>query len=56
MLATNAFVLGAALYSVSSLDGLGCPWDALAGQLDDVHVQTAWMGGIYILSGRVAAH
>jgi SAM-dependent methyltransferase len=55
-LATNAFVLGAALYSVSSLDGLACPWDGLASRLEDVHVQTAWMGGIYILSGRVAAH
>jgi len=54
--ATNAFVLGAALYSVSSLDGLDCPWDGLASHLEDVHVQTAWMGGIYILSGRVAAH
>jgi SAM-dependent methyltransferase len=54
--ATNAFVLGAALYSVSSLDGLDRPWDALAGHLEDVQVQSAWMGGIYILSGRVAAH
>ncbi|MCG2592696.1 methyltransferase domain-containing protein [Ramlibacter sp. XY19] len=56
MVATNAFVLGAALYSVSSLDGLDCPWDRLASHLDDVHVQSAWMGGIYILSGRVAMH
>ena len=56
MAATNAFVLGAALYSVSSLDGLACPWDGLASRLEDVHVQTAWMGGIYILSGRVASH
>ena len=56
MVATNAFVYGAALYSVSSLDGLACPWDRLAQRLEDVHVQTAWMGGIYILSGRVAAH
>lgn len=54
--AINAFVYGAALYSVSSLDGLACPWDGLASRLEDVHVQSAWMGGIYILSGRVRAH
>ncbi|MDB5861520.1 MAG: hypothetical protein JWQ76_5209 [Ramlibacter sp.] len=56
MAATNAFVYAAALYSVSSLDGLACPWDRLAARLEDVRVQTAWMGGIYILSGRVATH
>ena len=55
MVATNAFVWGAALYSVSSLDGLACPWDGLARRLEDVHVETALLGGIYILSGRVAA-
>jgi SAM-dependent methyltransferase len=55
-IATNAFVYGAALYSVSSMDGLACPWDGLASRLEDVHVQTAWMGGIFILSGRVATH
>jgi demethylmenaquinone methyltransferase/2-methoxy-6-polyprenyl-1,4-benzoquinol methylase len=56
MAAANAFVFGAALYSVSSLDGLACPWDGLASRLEDVQVQTAWMGGIYILSGRLATH
>jgi demethylmenaquinone methyltransferase/2-methoxy-6-polyprenyl-1,4-benzoquinol methylase len=52
--ATNAFVFGAAIYSVSSLDGLACPWDRLAPRLADLHVQTFMMGGVYIASGRVA--
>lgn len=53
--ATNAFVLAAALYSISSLEGLDCPWDKLAAHLRDVHVHTAMLGGIYIASGRVGA-
>jgi len=48
---TNGFVLLAALYSVTSFEGLGQPWDKLARRLDDVEVQTALMGGIYIASG-----
>jgi SAM-dependent methyltransferase len=48
---TNAFVMLAAIYSVTSFDGLGEPWDRLARQLRDVHVDTAFMGGIYIASG-----
>jgi demethylmenaquinone methyltransferase/2-methoxy-6-polyprenyl-1,4-benzoquinol methylase len=48
----NCFVLGAAAYSLTSFDGLGKPWDRLAEHLDDVHVETAWLGGIYIASGR----
>jgi len=55
MCATNAFVLGAALYSISSLEGLHCPWDKLATRLVDLHVDTALMGGIYIAHGRVGA-
>ncbi|HSV81462.1 MAG TPA: methyltransferase domain-containing protein, partial [Ramlibacter sp.] len=55
MCATNAFVLGAALYSISSLEGLHCPWDKLATRLVDLHVDTALMGGIYIARGRVGA-
>lgn len=53
---TNTFVLLAALYSVTSLEGLGHPWDLLAQHLDDVQVQTALLGGIYIASGEVRAH
>lgn len=51
---TNAFVLLAALYSVTSFDGLGKPWDLLARRLADVHVNTSLMGGIYVASGVYA--
>lgn len=51
---TNAFVLLAALYSVTSFDGLGEPWDLLARRLADVEVQTSLMGGIYIANGVYA--
>ncbi len=54
MVASNAFVLAAALYSTSSLEGLERPWDLLAQRLQDLQVTTAWTGGIYIASGRVA--
>ncbi len=49
--AVNAFVLGAALYSISSLDGLERPWSALQERLTDFAVTTEWMGGVYIASG-----
>lgn len=52
--ATNLFVLGAAMYSVSRLNGLEQPWDLLARKLRDVTVQTRGFGGIYLMSGRVA--
>jgi demethylmenaquinone methyltransferase/2-methoxy-6-polyprenyl-1,4-benzoquinol methylase len=48
---TNGFVMLAAMYSVTSLEGLGRPWDRLAARLKDVEVQTLMMGGIYIASG-----
>ena len=48
----NGFVMAAALYSVTSLDGLGRPWDKLARRLREVEFHTALLGGIYILSGR----
>ena len=49
---TNGFVLLAALHSVTSLEGLGKPWDKLAAFLDALHVDTALFGGIYIASGQ----
>ena len=52
---TNAFVLAAALHSVTSLEGLGRPWDKLAQRLTDVEIDTALLGGIYIARGRVAS-
>ncbi len=48
---TNGFVLMAAIYSVTSLEGLGNPWDRLSAHLRDVEVRTAAMGGIYIAKG-----
>jgi demethylmenaquinone methyltransferase/2-methoxy-6-polyprenyl-1,4-benzoquinol methylase len=47
----NAFVLLAAMYSVSSMEGLGHPWDKLARRLADVEVQSTLMGGVYIARG-----
>lgn len=49
--AVNAFVLGAALYSISSLDGLDRPWSGLQERLKDFAVTPEWMGGVYIASG-----
>lgn len=47
----NCFVLGAALYSVSSLDGLAQPWSELALRLEGFEVHATWLGGIFIASG-----
>jgi hypothetical protein len=47
----NLFVLGAALYSVSSLDGLAQPWSELAQRLEAFEVHATWMGGIFMASG-----
>ena len=49
--AVNAFVLGAALYSISSLNGLDRPWSGLQERLEDFEVTPEWMGGVYIASG-----
>jgi SAM-dependent methyltransferase len=50
----NGFVLLAAMYSVTSFEGLGHPWDKLAQRLTNVRVQTKLGGGIYIASGVYA--
>ena len=47
----NAFVLLAALYSVTSLDGLARPWDKLATRLDDLAVQEVLGGAMFVASG-----
>lgn len=52
----NLFVLPAALHSVTSLEGLGQPWDKLGALLDGLQVETALMGGGYIASGVVRQH
>ena len=53
--ATNGFVMLAALYSVTSFEGLGRPWSKLALRLREVEVRQALMGGIYIARGVVPA-
>ncbi len=53
--ATNWFVMMAAMYSVTSLEGLNQPWSRLSEYLDVLEVSTELMGGIYIASGVVAA-
>ncbi|MEZ5703233.1 MAG: methyltransferase domain-containing protein [Burkholderiaceae bacterium] len=47
----NLFVMGAALYSVTSLDGLAQPWSELAKRLQDFEHQPTWMGCVYIATG-----
>ncbi|MGE0333446.1 MAG: class I SAM-dependent methyltransferase [Ramlibacter sp.] len=50
---SNLFVLMAALYSVTSLEGLSRPWDRLMQGLADVRVESALWGSVYIASGVV---
>ena len=51
----NLFVLGAALHSVSSLDGLARPWSLLAGRLDEFEVDSAAAGAVFVARGRLRA-
>lgn len=51
----NAFVMAAALYSVSRLEGLGRPWDKLGRRLAEMEVQPQWLGAVYIARGRCRA-
>lgn len=51
----NAFVMLAALYSVTSLEGLARPWDKLAARLDDLAVQEVVGGTMFIASGAYRA-
>jgi SAM-dependent methyltransferase len=50
----NAFVLIAALHSVTSLEGLRKPWSELAARIGPLDVQSMLLGAVYIASGRVA--
>ncbi|HEX5371580.1 MAG TPA: methyltransferase domain-containing protein [Aquabacterium sp.] len=49
----NAFVLSAALYSVSSLEGLDQPWSLLGPMLDGWQVNPTMLGGGYMGAGTV---
>ena len=51
----NLAVLAAALHSVSSLDGLDCPWGVLAGLVGELHVERLLSGSVYIASGVAGA-
>lgn len=46
--ALNLFVLPAALRSVSSLEGLGCPWDLMARHMGPPQLQHALGGCVYL--------
>lgn len=52
VLPANLFVWGAALYSVTSLEGLAEPWDLLAARLAGVELRERGFGGIYLMRGR----
>jgi demethylmenaquinone methyltransferase/2-methoxy-6-polyprenyl-1,4-benzoquinol methylase len=54
MVPANLFVLGAALYSVSSLEGLEQPWTLLARRLKDFEARPLAWPGIFLAQGRVA--
>ncbi len=47
----NFFVMGAALYSVSSLDGLAAPWSELAKRLHTFQRHDTWMGSVFMAQG-----
>lgn len=47
----NGFVMLAALYSVTSLEGLGHPWDKLARHLHEVEIHTELLGAVFVASG-----
>lgn len=49
----NLFVLGAALYSVTTLRGLDQPWRELARQLPAMQIERLWSGAVYLARGTV---
>jgi SAM-dependent methyltransferase len=51
----NLVVLPAALYSVTSLEGLGAPWAGLAKALQKLDVRSSLLGGVFVASGAVPA-
>ena len=53
MVPTNVFVLAAALYSVSSLEGLDQPWTKLAKRLAGFAVRSHPWAGIFVVRGEV---
>ncbi len=51
----NLFVFGAALHSVSSLEGLSQPWSLLAARLTAFEVESVLGGGVFIARGLLPA-
>jgi SAM-dependent methyltransferase len=51
---SNAFVMAAALYSTTSLEGLREPWDKLAARLRHVEVRTTLFGAMFVARGIYA--
>ena len=49
---TNGFVMLAALYSVTSLDGLAEPWGLLRAPVGGLVVESAMAGAVFIAHGR----
>jgi ubiquinone/menaquinone biosynthesis C-methylase UbiE len=47
----NLFVLGAALHSVSSLEGLNRPWSLLAESLEEMTVEPLLGGAVFLAQG-----
>ena len=47
----NLFVLGAALHSVTSLNGLDRPWSLLAHHVDHLRVEALMAGAVFLASG-----
>ncbi len=50
----NLFVWPAALYSVTSLEGLRKPWSHLEALMSDLRVESLIGGGVYVASGVLA--
>ncbi len=49
----NLLVFGAARHSVTSLAGLGSPWNLLSKHLRDLKVEPMMAGGVFIASGTL---
>jgi SAM-dependent methyltransferase len=49
----NLLVWSAAVYSVSSLEGLAAPWTELAQRVVGLTVQTSLLSGVYIARGEI---
>lgn len=49
---SNLFVLGAAVHSVTRMDGLDCPWRQLEARMKEAEVERRWLASAYLLRGR----